>query len=47
MMVRVPPSASLARRSPPRHPGLPGWRSLLGALAVVALLALVLHLLYL
>ena len=47
MMSRVPPSASLARRASPRHPGLPGWRPLLGAVEVVALLALALHLLYL
>ncbi len=49
MPTRVPsghPPTAVSRQGAPRHPGRPGWRPLLGALAVVAVLALILHLLY-
>ena len=45
---RSPAARSPAAGGPAsaRHPGLPGWRPLLAAVGVVAVLALVLHLLY-
>jgi len=39
-------SPAASRSASARHPGMPGWRPLLAAVGVVAVLAVVLHLLY-